>query len=93
MSLSQRLLVAHSHRQIREEPVGRIEVSEDNSESNSRSSGSDGRGYGRNNQRSSEGSVSEASSQVPKPLRAVRRRIRFDQIDCRPTIYAAEPMG
>ena len=33
------------------------------------------------------GSGSEASSQASRPLRRVHRRVRFDQIDCRPTIY------
>ncbi|KAF2562747.1 hypothetical protein F2Q70_00017187 [Brassica cretica] len=35
----------------------------------------------------SERDGSEASSQVLRLLRRVRRRVRFDQIDCRPTIY------
>lgn len=87
MSLAQRLLVADAHRQIREETAGRIEVSEDSGESSSRSSGSDGRGDGSDGQRSSEGSGSEASSQVLRPSRMVHWRIRFDQMDCRPTIY------
>ncbi|KAG2250533.1 hypothetical protein Bca52824_080669 [Brassica carinata] len=33
------------------------------------------------------GSRSEASDQASRPLRQVRRRVHFDQIDCRPTIY------
>lgn len=87
MSLSQRLLVTDSHRQIREETASRIEVSEDSSQSNSRSSERDGRGDGGDGQRISEGNGSEASSQVPRPSTRVRRRIHFDQIDCWPTIY------
>ncbi|KAF3572401.1 hypothetical protein F2Q69_00058761 [Brassica cretica] len=62
-------------------------LSEDSGESSSRSSGSDGRGDGSDGQRSSEGSGSEASSQVLRPSRMVHWRIRFDQMDCRPTIY------
>ena len=33
------------------------------------------------------GSGSEASNKASRALRQVRRRVRFDQIDCRPTIY------
>ena len=65
MSLSQRLLVADAHRQIREEGADRVEVGSSDVS----------------------GSGSEASSQAWRPLRRVRQRVRFDQIDCRPTIY------
>ena len=33
------------------------------------------------------GSGSEASKHASRPLRRVRQRVHFDQIDCRPTIY------
>ncbi|KAL0748530.1 hypothetical protein Bca101_030532 [Brassica carinata] len=83
MSLSQRLLVADSHRQTREEAAGRIEVSGGSGTSGSRNSGEDRSDASIGSERSG----SEASSRAPRPSRRVHRRIRFDQIDCRPTIY------
>ena len=71
MSLSQRILVAEAHRQIREETACRVEEREDEEGA----------------QRGSASSGSETPSQVPRPPTTVRRRVSFDQIDCRPTIY------
>ena len=83
MSLSQRLLVADSHRQTREEAAGRIEASGDSGTSGSRNRGEDRSDASIGSERSG----SEASSRALRPSRRVRRRVRFDQIDCRPTIY------
>ncbi|KAG2249012.1 hypothetical protein Bca4012_087659 [Brassica carinata] len=84
MSLSQRLLVSESHMQIREEAAGRTEVSVG---SDASSSGDSDREDRSGVSRSSERHNSGALSQVPRPPRRARLRIRFDQIDCRPTIY------
>ena len=84
MSLSQRLLVAESHRQIREETAGRTFVGVGSDASSSRGSDREDR---RGGSRSSERDGSGASKQASTPPRRVHLRVRFDQIDCRPTIY------
>ena len=83
MSLSQRLLVADSHRKTRKEAAGRMEASGDSGTSGSRNSGKDQSDASIGSERSG----SEASSRAPRPSRRVHRRVRFDQIDCCPTIY------
>ncbi|XP_013630875.1 PREDICTED: uncharacterized protein LOC106336564 [Brassica oleracea var. oleracea] len=83
MSLSQRLLVADSHRQTREEAAGRIEASGDSGTSGSRNRGEDRSDASIGSERSG----SEASSRAPRPSRRVHRRVCFDQIGCHPTIY------
>ncbi|KAF3530520.1 hypothetical protein DY000_02041392 [Brassica cretica] len=70
MSLSQRLLVADSHRQTREEAAGRIEASGDSGTSGSRNSGEDRSDASIDSERSG----SEASSRAPRPSRRVHRR-------------------
>ena len=84
MSLSQRLLVAESYRQIREETVGCTVVGVGSDTSSSRGSDREDRSGG---SRSLERDGSGASRQASTPPRRVHLRVRFDQIDCRPMIY------
>ncbi|WZZ59704.1 hypothetical protein YC2023_059811 [Brassica napus] len=72
MSLSQRLLVAKSHRQIREEAANRTDIGA----SSDREAQSGGL-------RSSE---CDDSGALMPPQRSYPR-VRFDQINCRPTVY------
>ncbi|XP_013726582.1 meiosis-specific protein ASY2-like [Brassica napus] len=82
MTLSQRLLVADAHRMIRDEDADRVEVgSSDVSGSEDR-----GRDQGDTATGSKRGDTDE-SDRSPTPLRQVRKRVCFEQIDCRPTIY------
>ena len=82
MTLSQRLLVADAHRLIRDEGTDRVEVG------SSDLSGSENRGGGQSDTAAgSEHGDADASGRSPTPSRRVRKRVHFDQIDCRPTIY------
>ena len=82
MTLSQRLLVADAHRMIRDEDADRVEVgSSDASESEDRGRDQDDTATG-----SDRGDTDE-SDRSPTPLRQVRERVCFNQIDCRPTVY------
>ncbi|KAF2552290.1 hypothetical protein F2Q68_00035797 [Brassica cretica] len=82
MTLSQRLLVAGAHRMIRDEGADRVEVG------SSDVSGSENRGGDQSDAATgSERGDANASGRSLTPLRLVRERVRFDQIDCRPTIY------
>ncbi|KAF2619461.1 hypothetical protein F2Q68_00039866 [Brassica cretica] len=82
MTLSQRLLVADAHRLIRDEGADRVQVgSSDVSGSENR------RGDQSDAAAGSERGDADASGRSPTPSRRVRKRVHFDQIDYRPTIY------
>ncbi|KAF3521980.1 hypothetical protein F2Q69_00046187 [Brassica cretica] len=82
MTLSQRLLVADAHRLIRDEGADRVEVG------SSDVSGSENRGGDQSDAATcSERGDADVSGRSPTPSRQVRKRVRFDQIDCHPTIY------
>ena len=81
-TLSQRLLVADAHRMIRDEDADRVEVG------NSDVSGSEDRGRDKGETATGfERGDADESGRSPTPSRQVRKRVCFDQIDCRPTIY------
>ena len=82
MTLSQRLLVADAHRMIRDEDADLVEVG------SSDVSGSEDRGRDQGDTvTGSERGETDESDRSLTPLRQVRERVCFDQIDCRPTIY------
>ncbi|KAF3494522.1 hypothetical protein DY000_02055162 [Brassica cretica] len=82
MTLSQRLLVADAHRMIRDEDADRVEVG------SSVASGSEDRGRDQDDTATgSERADTDESDRSATPLRQVRERVCFDQIDCRPTVY------
>ncbi|KAH0892694.1 LOW QUALITY PROTEIN: hypothetical protein HID58_055123, partial [Brassica napus] len=82
MTLSQCLLVADAHRLIRDEGADRVEVG------SSDVSGSENRGGDQSDDATdSERDDADASGRSPTPSRRVRKRVRFDQIDCRSTVY------
>ncbi|KAF3515869.1 hypothetical protein DY000_02058716 [Brassica cretica] len=82
MTLSQRLLVADAHRMIRDEGVDRVEVG------SSDVRGSENIGADQSDAATgSERGDADASGRSPTPSRRVRKRVRFDQTDCHPTIY------
>ncbi|KAF2536686.1 hypothetical protein F2Q68_00022152 [Brassica cretica] len=82
MTLSQHLLVADAHRMIRDEDADHAEVGSSNV------SGSEDRGrYQGDTATGSERGDADESDRSLTPVRQVRERVCFDQIDCRPTIY------
>ncbi|KAF3581199.1 hypothetical protein DY000_02031980 [Brassica cretica] len=82
MTLSQRLFIAEAHRLNRDEGADRVEVG------SSDVSGSENRGGDQSDTAAGfERGDADASGRSPTPSRQVRKRVRFDQIDCRPTIY------
>ncbi|WZZ25180.1 hypothetical protein YC2023_008581 [Brassica napus] len=82
MTLSQCPLVADTHRMIRDEDTDRVEVG------SSDASGREDRGRDQGDiATGSERGDSDESDRSPTPLRQVRERVCFDQIDCRPTVY------
>ncbi|KAF2586890.1 hypothetical protein F2Q70_00035743 [Brassica cretica] len=82
MTLSQLLLVADGHRMIRDEGADRVEVG------SSDVSGSENRGGDQSDAATgSKRGDADASGRSLTPSKRVRERVRFDQIDCRPTIY------
>ena len=72
MSLSQRLLVTESHRQIREEAANRTDI---------------GVSSDREDQSGGLRSLECDDSGASTPPQRANLRVRFDQIDCRPTVY------
>ncbi|XP_013632981.1 PREDICTED: serrate RNA effector molecule homolog [Brassica oleracea var. oleracea] len=82
MTLSQRLLVADAHRMIHDEDADRVEVG------SSDASGSEDRGRDQDDTATgSDRGDTDESDRSPTPLRQVRERVCFNQIDCRPTVY------
>ncbi|KAL0886262.1 hypothetical protein Bca101_010245 [Brassica carinata] len=78
MSLSQRLLVADSHKQIREER-DRMDEDSGNGDSDYEDNDSDSQDSG--------GDDLGMSSRSPQVPRRRYRRVRFNSNDCRPTYY------